>query len=429
VDSDDFVDLNPGATTPVVIVFDVVDTNGYTDIDDSGVLIRFNYDAGGEPQRDVFNCPAPVDDGLNTKTFTCTVDMSYYDAYGDWTATVDVSDFLGLATDQKTHGFQINLLRYITLTPPTINFGVVSPGQTNIPGISSTTITNYGNFDIPGDSKIQITSQSLVGQTTPSETISGNNFRSAESGDVCTAGTSLIETTPVDIPNVLLSKGPSSTETLDYCLTIVPIGLSAQDYSTQDYTAWDISIVALLVAVIPLKRKRRKDSRKLGLTRLKAKPKKKSVLHDEQFLKILGENLEDLLEFVKENKLKSKIQNIEIPLDVFKQKISPAEAICKYLKENKNLKFSEIAIAINRNQRTVWINYRNAVKKQKEKIKIKQTISIPINTLNDRRLSILESIVKYLKNQGLNNSKISKLIGKTPTNIWTLHKRAIKKLE
>ncbi|MBU0894751.1 MAG: sigma-70 region 4 domain-containing protein [Nanoarchaeota archaeon] len=410
VDTNNQVDLIPASTTPVEIIFDVTDPNGYTDIDDSSVSISYDYDLGGEVTRNNFNCPAPTNNGLNTKTFTCTVDMEYYDAAGYWTATIDISDFSGPSTGQDTHQFTVNFLRAISLNPGTITFPPIFPGQTNINSAQNTNIINEGNFEIPEDSKLQITSQALIGQSNPLENISGNNFRVVEEsiGNPCVLGTQLSETIPIDISGITLSRlPPGSYVNISYCLTSVP-SISSQDYSTTGYNAWSIDIVVLLVAVIPARRK-----------------KKKKIL-DENFLNFLDENLKDLLIFVKQNKIKSKLQNIEIPLSIFKQGLSPAEVVCKYLKENKKLKFSEIAIALNRDQRTIWINYRNSSNKLKEKIKIEKSVLIPINIFKNK-LSILEAIVKYLKDLGLKNQDIAKLLGKNPNNIWTIYSRAIKK--
>ena len=421
VDIDNLVDLIQGATTPVEIVFNVTDANGYADINDSSVLISFNYDTGGEPTRSNFSCLAPTNDGLNTKTYTCRVNMSYYDAPGTWTATVNVSDFLGPATGQNTRQFNVNLLRAVSLSPPTIGFGNVIPGNTNVQSLINTTITNEGNFDIQANSKLQIISKALIGQINPLEVISGNNFKLADQSvlNVCLSGINLIQDTPVDIPNIVLPRGPSSTREVQYCLTSVPVGISAQDYSASGLLgAWDIRIVALAVLAIPAIEKRKK------------KKIKQRILENEEFLEVLTNNLENLLGIVKERRITSGIKDIEIPLSIFKKQVSPAEVLCKYLKENKGLKFNEIAIALNRDQRTIWINYRNSVKKDAEKIKIdKKVTSVPIKIFSDRKLSVLESVVKYLKDKGLSNSQISEILGKTPNNIWTLYSRAINKLK
>jgi len=129
---------------------------------------------------------------------------------------------------------------------------------------------------------------------------------------------------------------------------------------------------------------------------------------------------------------KNRKKQIKIPFVIFrtKGKIAPAEILCKYLKENLGLRFREIAKLINRDERTIWINYKNAVEKRKEKIKLDKGIlsCIEVEIFSNRKLSILESIVNYLKKEGLKNSEIAEILGKDQRNISTLLQRAKKKL-
>jgi hypothetical protein len=439
VDTDNFVDFtNPGAANSVEIIFDVTDDDGVADIDEASLSIEYTFDSGGEATRSATVSACSSDDAGNTRTYTCLVDMEFYDAAGMWTATIDVQDNQA-EQGKDTQGFQVNLLRDISLSPATISFPGTSPGGTNYVSLANTIITNRGNFDIPDDTKLQITSQNLVGQTNGLENIPGNNFRSADEAviDVCVSGTNLVEGISTDIANVFLSRGISSTREVQHCLVSVPVGLSVQSYSTQGYTAWEIAVVSLLVAVIPAqkKKKKKKKSKKLHEDELKIISDKVEEFLDfskdnQKKLKEMGIPLEKLSSFVKENKVKEKIKNIVIPLEIFRQEISPAEAVCKYLKENKRLKFSEIAMAISRNQRTVWINYRNAVGKKEEKIKIKHhLVFVPVQIFDDRKLSILESVVKHLKYQKIKNQEIAELLNKSPSNIWTINSRVEKKIK
>jgi len=416
INSGSNVDLIPGSTTPVEIIFDVIDSGGQSTLDESTLLITFEL--GGESRTGTIS-DCSISDNGKTRTYTCDINMEFYDSAGTWTATVDINDTGGLS-GQDTSTFQINLLRDLSLSAENMNFGTVNPGDSNIISSILTTITNNGNFDIPGNSKIQITSGQLCNPV-GDECISGGDaitqiFQAADESDIdfCSAGDSdgiwLRQDLASDISGIILPKGLSSTRDIQFCFKDVPTVLTAEPYSTTNLNgqSWIIGVVSLLVAITPARRKRKK-------------------ILDEKFLNFLDENLEDLLSYVKESKLKTKLQDIKIPLDIFKQKISPAEALCKYLKENKNLKFNEIAIAINRDQRTIWINYRNALKKSKEKLKIKSEITIPIKILSNRKLSILESIVRDLKQKGFTNKKIASLLGKSSSNIWTLHSRAEKK--
>ena len=47
----------------------------------------------------------------------------------------------------------------------------------------------------------------------------------------------------------------------------------------------------------------------------------------------------------------------------------------------------------------------------------------------DRRLSILEALVRNLKGKGMKNSEIAKVLNKDPRNVHTSYKRAERKVE
>lgn len=62
-----------------------------------------------------------------------------------------------------------------------------------------------------------------------------------------------------------------------------------------------------------------------------------------------------------------KIKNIPIPSHIFLDRsISVLEAIVKYLKEKKGMTYHEIAVLLNRDDRTIWTCY-NRVKKKHAK--------------------------------------------------------------
>ena len=53
--------------------------------------------------------------------------------------------------------------------------------------------------------------------------------------------------------------------------------------------------------------------------------------------------------------------------------------------------------------------------------------TIPLEILRDRTVSVLESIVEYLKNKGLSFHEIGLLLNRDERNIWTVYNRAKKK--
>ena len=120
-----------------------------------------------------------------------------------------------------------------------------------------------------------------------------------------------------------------------------------------------------------------------------------------------------------------------IPLSIIKNN-SSLEAIVVYLKDALQLKFSEISSLLNRNPRTIWATYSKAKKKDVKKsvASAGDEILIPSSILSSRRLSILESIVLFLKeDQDLSFNQISALLGKNYRTIWTVYRRGLLKVE
>ncbi|MGB9748220.1 MAG: hypothetical protein ACP5OZ_01830 [Candidatus Woesearchaeota archaeon] len=123
-----------------------------------------------------------------------------------------------------------------------------------------------------------------------------------------------------------------------------------------------------------------------------------------------------------EEELKEEIS--KIPL-VFNKELSVFEAIVKFLKENKNLKYSKIGKILNRNPRVVWITYQRANKKFSQTLTPDYSFEIPIEIISSREYSVLESVVKYLHDvHNLRFSRISELLKKSYTTIHTAYARS-----
>ena len=154
------------------------------------------------------------------------------------------------------------------------------------------------------------------------------------------------------------------------------------------------------------------------------------VLETLNYLKEQGLSSDDIINLV--NKiLKIPVkEEVKIPISVFKNdKLSSLETIVKYLRENLLLSFKQIASLTNRNKATLAVTYRNATKKLKEKfVEEISPYYLPVSLLQDRKLSVLENIVSYMKeNFTLNYHKIAVLLNRNDRTIWTVYQRAIKK--
>jgi hypothetical protein len=117
---------------------------------------------------------------------------------------------------------------------------------------------------------------------------------------------------------------------------------------------------------------------------------------------------------------------LELPVSIFSNSsLSALETICKYLKEDKGLRYSAIAQMLNRDQRTIWVTYNNSCKKQADRLCITDCDkSIPVSVFQDRNRSVLESIVVYLKDKyNLRYSEIAALIGRDERNIWAAYNK------
>jgi len=120
---------------------------------------------------------------------------------------------------------------------------------------------------------------------------------------------------------------------------------------------------------------------------------------------------------------------MEMPISIFKNnKLSCLETIVKYMKEDKGLKIIEIANLLNRNNKTVWATYDKAKGKMKGRLDVSSEKIIPVSIFRARLLSVLESLVEYLKeNQGMKFSEIAIALNRDNRTIWTVYKRAAKK--
>ncbi len=121
-------------------------------------------------------------------------------------------------------------------------------------------------------------------------------------------------------------------------------------------------------------------------------------------------------------------KKIIIPITIFSHKTSPLESLVKYLKENYNLKLSQIALLLNRDHRTIWITYDSAYKKIKEPFsKKKRDYFIDIEKFSNRRISVLEIVCNHLTELGFSITQISSLLNKHRNTIWSVLSRYKKK--
>jgi hypothetical protein len=145
-----------------------------------------------------------------------------------------------------------------------------------------------------------------------------------------------------------------------------------------------------------------------------------------------GYNLryDEIVKLLKGAESRLKKKDILIPISIFgNDELSSFETICKYMKEELRYSYHIIAVLLNRDDRTIWATYNEALKKKEARLVVKKSkIVIPHFIFNDRRFSVLESLVVYLREKyGLRYSEIGILLNRDERNIWTVYNRARKK--
>ena len=112
------------------------------------------------------------------------------------------------------------------------------------------------------------------------------------------------------------------------------------------------------------------------------------------------------------------------------RKYTILEALIVYLRERKKLSFRKISALINRDLRYTYHSYQNAKKKELTTQYTIQTkfIWIPLSIFTNRKLSALEVLVSYLKEEfSLTYHEIALLLKRDDRTIWTVYQRAGKK--
>ncbi|MCA9485939.1 MAG: hypothetical protein KC506_03785, partial [Nanoarchaeota archaeon] len=424
-------DQTPNENTTKAVSFKITvgDVNGVGDIDS----IFANFSRNGASRNLDSECFLVGGQSTATSShYTCTIDMWYFDEPGDWNINVGVNDTSGLNGYNTTETFQYNVLYSFITSPSEFSFSGQQGGNNVTSNDDPIILTNYGNANI---TNISLRGIDLYGESQSSYFIGvGNISVGGETGllDPECAATNLVNGSIEQIAGVELLRGNYSiknigNENLYFCMHTVPSGIPSQDYSTQQGGSWTfyIAVGALGLA----RRRRRKKGKRSLLTEFEGKLdggelNVETLGEIERQLNEQGSSISELLSLMKKVKT-----NVEVPVELFRGEIGPAEALCKYMKENLNMNYSEIALVLNRDDRTVWTNYKNASEKNEKRIRVsRDSIKIPLVVFANRKLSVLEVVIKYLRDSGVRNSEIAKMLGKDQRNTYALYLRAVKKL-
>ncbi len=434
--------LNQGPlATSVIINFTAYDADGNLNYSTA----RVNISLTGEVTRQNMSC-SRYESSPTYANFTCNITMFWYDGAGNWNITASIWDNTTLSVKNDSTTLYVGATTAFEIAPGNLTWNAFIAGSTNQTANNDPLIlNNTGNQPVgiaTGTSNITINATHLRGEIDNTKILIANNFSvSTLTGGACT-GDACLECGGgltgnlsygrfTNITSAFLPKGNytqedgTGREQLYFCLRIAGRELTGQPYSTSQEGSWVIRI--FLVAFIPAKKKRKKrlqDDKLLdALNLITGELKEKEELLQKIIEKLKSRyNVEEkeIWDIIKSGK------ETTIPITIFSKQLGGLEAVSKYMKENLNMTYSEIAKELKRNERTIWTSYKRAKQKQKEIfIEKKEGILIPISIFKDKELTVFESVISYLKEKGIKYSEIAKLLNRDQRNIRTIYIRTI----
>src|SRR3989344_704732 len=487
------ITLNEGSNTNVTINFTVEDAQGVSDLNTAvnvtftkaGEQTRANYTCFRETpavgNNANYTCAVDLwwfdDDGA--WIINATVSDLSNEVTSNFTQTLTVNPITGVIVGPGN-------LSFGTLNPGSKNQtastalilnntgnqdiydGKIEINATTLSGESNSALgIHSGNFTVSNTTSggnVQCDTSNTTAIRLAS--VSGKSFVSINITDVANSQM----TSNLSRGNYSVNNGITGQEQLYICISLVGAELSQQSYPTSVNKAWTIRITELLpllkniagyidltaniiikltqisgltiiqfAAVISVRKRKKQKSKnnikddKLveALTLIAEELKEKYPLNKKETIRIIFEKLSEKYN-VSKNEIKELINEREIliPVTIFNKRLGGLEAVTRYLKENLNMSYHEIAELLKRDDRTIWTSYNKAKEKQKEHLKIKETqIHLPVSIFKDRNLTVLESAILHLRNRKMKYSEIAKLLERDVRNIQTIYSRGIKKLK
>jgi len=423
--------LNEGpSATSVIINFTASDAQGYANLDDATAYI--NFTKATEDTRLNSTCSRISGSGT-TANYTCNVTMWWWDAPGTWDISAYIEDSESEGATNTSTNFQVGSFAGFYAGPTSMTWDSISPGAINqLSNNTPIVLNNSGNLD----RSIDVNATDLIGETTPSYGLWAGNF-SVDETDACDAGPAMVKSAFTTITGATLPAGnytdnTNGREEIYVCLETAGAELTAQAYSTTAQGSWTIRIFLVVLSIRRRKKgKIKKDKLLQALTLIADELKEEYSLNKKEITNIIIEKLKEKYKLNKKEVLEIiKIkETLTIPATIFSKKLGALEAIIKYMKENLGMSYRNIAQHLERDERTIWTAYKKSQEKQEQPLEIKETkILLPLSIFKNKKLTILEAVIIYLKQQGIKYSEMSEIINRDQRNIWTVYSRAVKKL-
>lgn len=254
--------VNPTEDGVKFLVFNltVSDADGAADINTSSISMNVTKTSGLTKANS--SCTEVGTATATSKNYTCGFQMWYFEEAGQWTITASANDYGTQNYKQNTSTFQWGSLTAMVISPVSLTWPGLSPGQTNQTASNDPTlINNTGNYNV---TNLTITGINLVGAD-PSYYIGAGNITvdvatgGSCSGGACvecgvsaaTGGVTMANATALEIYGAGLARGNHSVgdgttgqEQLYYCMVNVPSNILSQTYSTAGGNEWTITISA-----------------------------------------------------------------------------------------------------------------------------------------------------------------------------------------
>lgn len=221
------------APTTVTFVIWVTDPDGVQDINPA--TVRAWFTKLGSPDKAKALCSFSANIDSDTNSYSCSINMNYFDASGDWNIRAEAADFGNTALIEDSLGitFTYQELKAMTNSQPSLTWPNLVPGAVDQTSNNDpATITNTGNYV----GNVKITAYNLVG--TDSTPFSANLFTIGETTgalEECDAPTTAAQMADSTTTVVATTSGGGDTNDLYYCITTVP-SVPTQAYSTT--TSW-----------------------------------------------------------------------------------------------------------------------------------------------------------------------------------------------
>jgi len=324
--------------------------------------------------------------------------MWWWDGAGAWTITAFILDNDANFATNGTTNFSVGSTTSFDVGPVALTWPGISPGATNqISNNDPIILNNTGNQPIGISSgNISINATNLRGETNSALALWAGNFSvglntgKAEC-DVGISADAMVHSNFINITGATLPTGNytikdgAAQEQLYFCIRKIGSELTNQYYSTANESAWTIRI--LLVAVIPARRRKKKKTKQII-----GEPSIPTTIFSEK----LGA-LESITKYLKEN-----------------LGFAYSE-IAELLNRNERTIWTSYSRAI--------IKQKEILETKESKA------FIPLSILQNRNLTILEATIVYLREKEMKYSEIAKLLNRDQRNIWTIYSNAVKKLE